>query len=239
MALTLALCLYSYLAVRAGARFPLIDNWLDACDQVLGFDWKAYLQFFDGLPHVSNLLGEIYFSLYWQGLFIVIVLTATGRFMRLQQLVLAFALAGIACGVISAVMPAVGAYSFLQLGPADHPHILLGTGDAHVPGYLALRAGTFSMFSFDHASGIVTFPSFHTTLLVLITWSLWPVRGVKWLIASLNGLMAFAIPLHGSHYVTDMVAGALLAAAAIAVTHACHALIARRGGLAAAQARPA
>lgn len=75
----------------------------------------------------------------------------------------------------------------------------------------------------DHAScerpllPHVTFPSFHAGAAPLLGWGFWPVARLRWPLVTLNVVMAAsAIPI-GGHYVVDIIAGVMVAAAGIAV----------------------
>jgi hypothetical protein len=76
-----------------------------------------------------------------------------------------------------------------------------------------------------HSEGIITFPSLHAALGILFSVAVWPVKGLRWCAFGLNGLMLLATPAYGSHYVVDVIAGILVAAA-------CWIMIARRLGVA-------
>jgi membrane-associated phospholipid phosphatase len=69
--------------------------------------------------------------------------------------------------------------------------------------------------SYNHDEGIVTFPSFHATLAIILTYA---VRHYRWalaVIAPLNCLMILAIPTVGGHYLVDLFGGAAVAGLAI------------------------
>jgi membrane-associated phospholipid phosphatase len=64
-----------------------------------------------------------------------------------------------------------------------------------------------------NSEGIITFPSLHAALGVLFPAALWRVSGVRWIALGLNSLLLMATPAYGSHYVIDVIAGILVAAA--------------------------
>ena len=82
-----------------------------------------------------------------------------------------------------------------------------------------LRAGNPSAFDLSRLQGLISFPSYHTVLAVLLTHA---HRRSKLLIpiAAINGVMLLSIPLFGGHYLVDMIAGAAVALLAIAATSA-------------------
>jgi membrane-associated phospholipid phosphatase len=80
-----------------------------------------------------------------------------------------------------------------------------------------LRSGKWSAMSYDHVQGIVTFPSFHTTLGILF---IYVVRRERWALAvfaPLNILLILSTPTVGGHYLVDLFGGAAVAAVSILV----------------------
>jgi hypothetical protein len=74
------------------------------------------------------------------------------------------------------------------------------------------RSGAGAAFVMSDLKGIITFPSFHTSLGILLVYA---YRGHRtWLAGSiaLNGLMILSVPSEGGHYL----AGAAVAVLAIA-----------------------
>jgi membrane-associated phospholipid phosphatase len=64
--------------------------------------------------------------------------------------------------------------------------------------------------------GLVSFPSFHTAAAVLYILAAWPIARLRWPVLIVNLLMLASIPVEGTHYLTDMIAGALVGASAYA-----------------------
>ena len=89
----------------------------------------------------------------------------------------------------------------------------------HLEQLEGLRDGSLSTLSMDGVVGMVTFPSFHTILALLVvwasraTWWFWPA-------ALLNAVViASTLPV-GGHHLADLVGGALVTAVTIGVVHA-------------------
>jgi membrane-associated phospholipid phosphatase len=78
------------------------------------------------------------------------------------------------------------------------------------------------------AEGIITFPSLHAALAIIMIVAFWPVPVARWIGAVINSLMLAATPINGSHYFIDIVAGVaiailcLIAARALAIRLAAH-----------------
>ena len=105
----------------------------------------------------------------------------------------------------SGIYPAMGTFFHFQ---ENMVHAV------HVPHLLALRDG--GMTEFKDLQGIVTMPSYHTAQAILF---MYVFRGQRrlfpWIVA-LNSLMLLSTPSMGGHYLVDMLAGAVVAAIAIA-----------------------
>ena len=68
--------------------------------------------------------------------------------------------------------------------------------------------------------GIVTMPSYHTVMAVLLTYAFRRTGLIGYGIATLNLVMLLSIPPIGGHYLVDVLAGGALALGAIAVQRA-------------------
>jgi membrane-associated phospholipid phosphatase len=188
-------------------------------DQLLGLDWRAYFAFAVARPALLNFAIFFYAMIMvpWAG--VPLALGMTGRFVRLQQFVMAAVLTVSVSVAISAALPAIGTYHELGL-PAD-------TGTFRASGYLVqldilpfVRDGTLRLLDLSHLGGIITFPSVHAAIAALAIWGLWGVWWLRPLALILNGGMLLATPLVGGHYFVDVLAGVGLAALSIAAAKA-------------------
>ena len=80
-----------------------------------------------------------------------------------------------------------------------------------------LRDGAVRELDLSHMTGIVSFPSYHAALPVILFWGLYPVTRLRVPAAIWAGLTIVATPLFGGHYGVDVLAGLLLAMLALAV----------------------
>lgn len=187
---------------------PSWDAWLAAADGRLGLDWPAILAAADRLPPPILLVaGLAYHSLVLQMVFCIVVLAGTGRTERLRITVAAAILTGAVTILLSGLLPAVGnlfdpdAYRTLWPSVAWRDHQLV----------LGLRAGTVRHVDLSHMTGIVSFPSYHAALPLILCWGLYPIARLRVPAALWAGLTIAATPLFGGHYVADVLAGLLLA----------------------------
>jgi membrane-associated phospholipid phosphatase len=65
------------------------------------------------------------------------------------------------------------------------------------------------------AQGIITFPSLHAALALIVTVALWPIPVLRWLGVATNTLMLVSIPVDGGHYFIDVLAGLAIAWASL------------------------
>jgi membrane-associated phospholipid phosphatase len=199
----------SYLA--ASMDLPLYDHALDIIDRALGLDWKGLLSWMNASPTIYDLLRPIYLSLTLQMTTVVLCLAFTGRLVWLRVYTLAFFLAAVISIAISAVLPAAGVWPYYALTAADSPHILPAVSTSW-PVFDALRDGTFRSLVAVGSEGIITFPSLHAALAVIVIAALWPIPILRWVALALNAAMLVATPIDGSHYFIDVIAGVVLAA---------------------------
>lgn len=200
----------SYIA--AASCFPLQDATLEAWDRHLGIDWTAWLTFVSSRPGLQQLLSFAYASFALQTVTTVLVLGIAGQLARLSTFIVAFFGTTLLIIAASAIWPAAGPWLFLDIRPAVANGFLPASSTSW-PVFLGLRDGTLHTVYGLHSEGIITFPSLHAALGVLFPAALWRVSRIRWVALALNSLLLIATPVYGSHYVVDVVAGIVVAAA--------------------------
>jgi len=190
----LAGIMLTYAATAVG--LPFRDPELYAADRWMGFDRQAYQALVESKPGLRFILDAAYATIQPQTALVPFILVLTGRLPRLQQFVLALAISMICTALIAAVIPAVDSFN-------------------HTETQNSLRAGTLTSIRLNNLEGLITFPSFHTTSAILFVWALWPARYVRSPTVIVNGLMILSTPISGGHYGVDVIAGGLVANAAI------------------------
>ena len=205
MAFFAAIGTASYL-VTASA-LPLVDDALAAADRVTGFDWLHWFIWVHERRIVALVLKLAYVSATPQLALIPIYLALSGQAERNSRLIWELMLSLALIVPLSALFPAASAwvhYAVTDLIPA-----------VHMPDFTALRSGTMREIDLSRMEGLITFPSFHTTLAVLFVAALRKHRLALVIGGVVNGLMLLSIPSEGGHYLVDVIAGALIAAVAI------------------------
>ena len=118
---------------------------------------------------------------------------------RATPLIVSLFVAGAVTIIVSWLVPAVG---HLPNAP-------------HVPALLALRAGQLLN---GVPQGLISFPSYHTTVAILLTAALVRERFLFPLACVLNGVMVISTLSMGGHYLVNVLAGIVIAVAALWLT---------------------
>jgi len=182
----MALLATSSYVVAALTPFPLFDGALSAADHALGFDWSAWTAAIERHPAVQHVLDASYNAMLPELVGAVLYL---GFCREARSLLTSLIVAGLITVCVSGLVPAIG-----NLPNAPH-----------VPALLALRAGKV-LDGFPQ--GLVSFPSYHAAVAILLTIAL---RRHAWLFrvaCVINGLMVISTLSTGGHYLVDVLAGA-------------------------------
>ncbi|MBV8755508.1 MAG: phosphatase PAP2 family protein [Hyphomicrobiales bacterium] len=214
----------SYLAASFG--LPLQDQAFDALDKVLGFDWLGLFDFVTASPRLSTVLRIAYVSFTIQASLIVLALAFFRQLLWLRVFVLSFILTALVTIAVAAVLPGVGAWELH--GMPSSPDSTIPIAQSSLPVFHALRDGTLRQLTAIGAEGIITFPSLHAALGLILMVALWPIAGLRWIGIVLNAVMIAATPIDGMHYLVDVIAGLLIALACVATARALAARIAMR-----------
>jgi membrane-associated phospholipid phosphatase len=193
----------TYIAATCGGLVH--DATLTAIDAALGFDWRGWAAFLAPHPALRFVLWLAYMSLFPQILISIFWFSRTDADSNNYELLLNNIISLLVTTAIFSIFPALGVQT---PGREVELHTLI-----------MLRDGNPSAFDLSRLQGLISFPSYHTVLAVLLTYA---HRRSKLLIpiAAINGVMLFSIPPFGGHYLIDMIGGAVIALLAIAATSA-------------------
>jgi hypothetical protein len=200
-----AAAVLSYLVVSTNAA--LIDGTLAAWDRAIGFDWRSLFLWIQNHFYLRRLLQFAYDSLLPQLIFLVLFLGFTARFARLRVFVELFVVSSLTTIVLSGLFPAAGPWKCCAAGVPFDTRL--------VSDFEPLRDGSLRTIDLLNMQGLISLPSFHTVLAILIPYSLWRTPVAYWFIV-VNAATVLATPTAGGHYLMDVIAGALLAVTAIA-----------------------
>jgi hypothetical protein len=196
----------SYIVVAMG--MPLADVQLAAWDRAIGFDWVAWFDFVEARPFFNAALHLLYMSSLPQIGVVLIWTGLAGHAARARELVALLIWSSIPVVVLSGLLPAESAWVF------NGRAIELAYHLEHVRG---LRDGSMRQLAPGDLLGIITFPSFHTAISIIVVWAARGLGKLFWILAAVNAGVLLSIPSAGGHYLVDMLAGAALTVGTIAL----------------------
>ena len=192
----------SYLVVSTGA--PLTDASLAAADRALHFDWLATHAWLSAHPGLRAVLRLAYFSGLPQIALIVLFLGFSGRGVQLEGFIASFIGVTLFSIALSAFIPAAGPWAYYGLAP----HLVDASAMSH---FEPLRAGSLRHIDLSRMQGLISIPSMHTAIAILVAYAMRSAGTWTWVFAALNLAMIVATPIEGGHYLIDVPAGAALA----------------------------
>ncbi|RWE74993.1 phosphatase PAP2 family protein [Mesorhizobium sp.] len=202
--LTFASVWFMYLA--SATDRPLMDQTLAAFDAAIGFDWQAFLSFTNKQPLIATTLVFAYHALGRQ-LPLLILLLAFARRPRLTEFIALLAISSALTATLMLFVPAAGAYAYFRPSPTEFGNFTARAGMWHFAELVKLRSGAPFDLMITRAEGLVTFPSYHTALGILVVYALRGYRWLFWPVACLNGIMIISTLPEGGHHLIDVIAG--------------------------------
>lgn len=188
------------------------DAALERADQMLHFNWLSLYLLVVEHPLLQRLGAAAYGSVFITPWILLGWLAWHGQRAQARQFLMTFWLASVLTLVIFPLFPARGALEFLWHGPIRYmPTNGLYQGEI-IP---ALRDHAITRIDLGSVRGIVCAPSFHTVCAIVYIVAAWPIAALRRFLVPLNGAMLLATPVEGTHYLSDMLLGALVAVAAI------------------------
>ncbi|HVC60667.1 MAG TPA: phosphatase PAP2 family protein [Acetobacteraceae bacterium] len=198
--------LMSYLAATLDR--PLADPWLARADAALGFHWLDWFHFVRAHHLLHGLLATAYATMFPQVLLCLFALPLSGMVMRNRELLALFAVSMVPTLILFALFPAACPWVYFDAQP--------GFVAVHMIDLQALRSGAFPVLDLQRIHGLVTFPSYHAAVAVLLVYI---ARGTRFVFLSavVNGLMLLSALSEGGHYLVDLIAGVAIALGTILV----------------------
>jgi len=195
-----------------GAMFgaPFVDPWLAAADHTLGVSAADVVRTVVATPFAPRLLYTMYFLSVVLLFLTAIALSLLGRSERLWEFCASYCFCLLGATICSIFMPAIGAFDYLGLGPAYSAHFPPGAGVYYLSALQTVHGAASVVINPFGLQGIVTFPSFHTSM-ALMTAAAWrDDRYLHWPMMIWNAvIIVSAVPI-GGHYLVDLVGGAVL-----------------------------
>lgn len=196
--------------------FPWIDDTLANLDAGLGFDWLSYTRW---VSHQPLIIGA--FQLTYTGLTLVtvstfVVLFAAAGDNRAKEFIRLVFWSGLATTLIGGTIPVRGAmdrFASAKLQAVFGPD----AGIYPIPYLDALRANAPHVLNLESLPGLVSMPSFHTALALLIVYGCRDIRFLNVLSIAYAAVMIASTPIMGGDYFVDLIGGALLVIAVVLI----------------------
>jgi membrane-associated phospholipid phosphatase len=210
VALFAAICLIGAVASYAVAANStgFVDRSLATMDHILRFDWLRWYAFEVAHPAIEPLARAAYQSIFITPAILLGYFACSGRKADARRFIASFWLGACITLLLFVDFPAEGPLAFLWHGRIPYMPESALYQRVLIP---ALRDHAVHTVPLMALRGLVGAPSFHTVSALLYVAAAWPIARLRWPVLVLNAAMLLATPVEGTHYLTDMLAGALVA----------------------------
>jgi membrane-associated phospholipid phosphatase len=213
-----------FMYVASSTQAELMDASLADIDAALGFDWLVFLSWANSSTWLSMVLVIAYHSVGPQIPMVLVILAMALREDLLLQFIALMSISSLLAAIGLALVPAAGAYAFFAPPAETYANFTRDAGMWHYTELMKLRSGEPFLYQMEKAKGLVTFPSYHTALGIIITYALREIRWIFVPVAILNSVMLVSTVPEGGHHLIDVLAGLAIGLISIAIVRA-----ARRG----------
>jgi len=210
------ICLLGAIAsyIVAATTSGWVDGTLHRLDTLIGFDWVAWYGAVAGRPWLQVFSRAAYGSIFVTPAVLLGYFAFTGNAAEARRFIATFWLAAVLTLILFWFMPAKGALDYLWHGPIPYMPMSELYQAEIIP---LLRDATMRQVDLGAIRGLVGPPSFHSVCAVLFIAAAWRVRRLRVPLIPLNLAMALAIPVEGTHYLMDMILGAVVAIVALII----------------------
>ncbi|MEZ6082757.1 MAG: phosphatase PAP2 family protein [Phycisphaerae bacterium] len=189
---------------------PLADNWLANIDAALGFCVADVKALADSVPFARNVLAVLYDGIIVQTFLVMLLLSLKRDQISLNRFIIGFMICEPILLFSFWLMPAAGPF-------AHYGYEMTPMQALYLSQLEALRGTEALHVAFP--TGLVTFPSFHTTWAILLAYAVRKHRGWFAFGMVINALIVLATLTTGWHFLADVIGGALLAVVVIVLCH--------------------
>lgn len=201
--------MFSYITVRINGLN--IDQALTNFDSAIGVDWVNITSLAAQYPDAMSWAAQIYISSLYicaASLFVFGMLLEKPE--RVHEFVTNVIFGGIFCSIIGGLFPADGFYVFSDITENVIASINPSVGPSDMIKINEIRNGDLETLYIEGGLGVVSFPSFHTVLSLILIWmargtGIFFVISVIW-----NAGIILCTPIMGNHYFGDVLGGAVL-----------------------------
>jgi membrane-associated phospholipid phosphatase len=166
---------------------------------------------------LATLLRGPYHSTGPQLVLVLVALALTRQRERLGEFLAVFAICSAATGIAMLSIPSEGAYAYYRPDLATFTNYSSLSGMWHHPTLVALRTDAAPLLNFLNSQGLVTFPSFHTALAIMTTYAVREWRPLFIVVGGINAAVIVGTITEGGHHLVDIIAGASITVASIAL----------------------
>lgn len=212
LAYILVASILEYFLATSGA--PFHDGLLGSADRALGFDWPTVCVWIQAHPRLHDGLAFAYFSLAIESCAVLLLLCLFYP-ARARRFTTALIVSSLFTLPLLWVFPVGG--PFVAFHDMNLPQGCFSDAYVGTQHYLKMRAHAFLAIDTETLSGIVTFPSYHATAAALLTYFMRRIPILFPAACLFNAAMIAATPVIGGHYLIDVIAGLVVAAATIYV----------------------
>ncbi|MDB5724929.1 MAG: hypothetical protein JWQ16_1683 [Novosphingobium sp.] len=196
----------------AAATHGFADAALAHIDRLLHFDWIAWYRIVSHYPSLQRIGAAAYGTIYVTPLVLIGYFAVHQRRCEARRFIATFWLAAVLTLALFPLFPAEGPLAYLWHGPIPYMPTSALYQEQLIP---VLRAHQMTDIDLGALRGLVCAPSFHAASAVVFIAAAWPIRRLRWVIVPVNLVMLAATPVEGTHYLSDIIAGALVAAVAV------------------------
>ena len=191
----------------AAATSGFADAALARIDAMLGFDWVRWYMLVVDNPWLQVAGSLAYANIYMSPVLLLGGLALSGERARAQLFLVSFWLAALITMLLFLAMPAVGPLAYVWQGPIPY----MPTSALYQAELLPLlRDNMLGAVDLGALQGLVCAPSFHTAAAVIYIAMAWQCRYLRWPLLVINGAMLLSTPVEGTHYLVDMIGGAMV-----------------------------
>ena len=194
-----------------------MDEQLATLDAMLGFNWVSFLAASNQSAVWSSALFWAYHALGPQVPIVLLVHLMRQRQDRVFEFIALMAVSSLFTGPLMAIFPAAGAYAFYKPAPELFSNLTAQAGMWHYSTLLSLRSGAPYELIVSNAEGLVTFPSFHTALGILVVYALRDIRPLFVAALIVNAVMIVSTLPEGGHHLVDVIVGAAIGVLSVAI----------------------
>ena len=199
-------------------------------DRALGFNWFDYDHYVSSVGPVWRTFRFCYGHWMAELVLAMAVLAYLRRYAAIGEFAIAFVLTGLTIIAIFTFvdvrsLESVAAYSL----PGFHPPG--GAGPGYLRALQALRSGADRTLDFGHISPLISFPSLHGATALLLAAATRGLGPWRYPFLAFNVLVLVSTLSEGGHDLTDVVAGGVVACAAMMAAAAIYRALPRGAGV--------